>query len=334
MNAKQILRSYQRGYNALRRTQLKFFLLFTLVWIIVFAVGAILDPVHAHACTLGLGGSSFAGLVGVAAVADVSDANTSGNNLSAQVVLIPLNQIDGSVAFPKPNAAREVSTLPMLAGQYMTLFEAHDIPEYLGKNEKGDMTTTGTKTFTFNMGGVRDVLMDFVEQYAGCKFIIIFKEIESTTWEILGSYDRPIVLKSTEVKNNKDGRYAALTFERSSVKEYFHYTGAIVTAPAANHAADGATLAITSAQSQYNIPDGSAATYALTGVSGVTASDKGRIVTLYGTGASKAATIGDNTAFILEDAATWTAKAGSRISFRILDANTLVEISGSRVQTA
>ena len=36
----------------------------------------------------------------------------------------------------------------------------------------------------------------------------------------------------------------------------------------------------------------------------------------------------------MEDGATWTAKAGSQISFRVLDPTTLVEIQGSRIQTA
>jgi len=58
------------------------------------------------------------------------------------------------------------------------------------------------------------------------------------------------------------------------------------------------------------------------------------VITLEGTGTENAATIADNTTFILEDGATWTANTGSRISFRILDATTLVEVQGTRVQTA
>ena len=51
-------------------------------------------------------------------------------------------------------------------------------------------------------------------------------------------------------------------------------------------------------------------------------------------GTDKAATIADGTTFILEDGATWTAKAGSSITFRVLDPSTLIEVSGSRIQTA
>ena len=75
-------------------------------------------------------------------------------------------------------------------------------------------------------------------------------------------------------------------------------------------------------------------TYAISTVSGLTANDKGRYITLEGTGTDKAATIADGNSFVLEDGATWTAKAGSSITFMVLDASTLVEVSGSRVQTA
>ena len=66
----------------------------------------------------------------------------------------------------------------------------------------------------------------------------------------------------------------------------------------------------------------------------MTANDKGRYITLEGTGTDKAATIADGAAFVLEDGSTWTAKAGSQITFRIMDTTTLVEVPGSRIQTA
>ena len=73
---------------------------------------------------------------------------------------------------------------------------------------------------------------------------------------------------------------------------------------------------------------------AITTVSGLTATDKGRYITREGTGTDKAATSADGNSVVLEDGATWTAKAGSSITFMVLDASTLVEVSGSRVQTA
>lgn len=104
--------------------------------------------------------------------------------------------------------------------------------------------------------------------------------------------------------------------------------------PAASHAADATKLTIKPANNRYAIPDGSEATYAISTVDGLTANDKGRYITLEGTGTDKAATIAESSAFILIDGATWTAKAGSSITFQVLDPSTLIEVEGSRVQTA
>ena len=91
-------------------------------------------------------------------------------------------------------------------------------------------------------------------------------------------------------------------------------------------------MAIAKGVDQYNIPGGTAATYAIATASGLTANDKGRYITLIGKGVTNAATIADSSAYILEDGASWTASAGSRITFRVMDPSTLVEVPGTRVQ--
>lgn len=282
--------------------------------------------------TTGFGGA-LASMMLIGDVDDVSDRHTHGSNICYEVYLVALDQIDRNSPFPSPNASREVASIPLLAGQFMKYFAAHDIPTYSSTGEKGDITTTGTNVFTIIMGGMRDQLLNFIEEYAGCKFVILFKEVGTTQWNILGSYDRPMVLNSYEAKNDKDGRYVTFTFERTSIDQYYKYVGNILRAPAAAHTAGATTLAVTS-NGEYDIPEGTAATYAINAVSGLTANDKGRIIVLNGTGSSKAATIADCASFVLEDGATWTAKAGSKLTLRVLDATTLIEVQGSRIQTA
>jgi hypothetical protein len=142
-----------------------------------------------------------------------------------------------------------------------------------------------------------------------------------------------MILKSFEAKNDKDGRYVTFTFNRVSIDQYCKYAGNIVTAPPTTHAANASILAITPQSSEYEIPEGSTP-YVIDGVSGITATDKGRFITLRGSGTANPATIADGASFILEDGATWTAKAGSSITFHILAATTLVEVAGTRIQTA
>lgn len=312
----------------------RLFLCVCFVIAVVCTVACFVDPTLTNGILGVFSGGSLASMMLIGDIEDVSDRDTHGSNITYQVYLVNVKQIDRTVLFPMPNANREVGSIPMLNGQFMKYFEAHDIPTYSATGEKGDITTSGENIFTIIMGGMRDQLMDFIEQHAGDKFVVLFKEIGTIQWYVLGSVDRPMILKSFEAKNDKDGRYVTFTFSRVSIDQYCKYVGNIVTAPATPHTADVTTLVITPQSNEYEIPDGSAAPYAISDVSGITATDKGRFITLRGSGGANSATIADGSAFILEDGATWTAKAGSSITFKVLDATTLVEVSGTRIQTA
>lgn len=334
MKAKKISNPFRKGNQYAAKKHLQLFLALGVLFSIVFLIGILLDPNNSAFCLTGFSGSSLASMMVIGSVDDVSDKVTHGSNIAYKVYLIDVHQVNQDVKFPKPNANREVASIPMLPGQYMKYFEAHDIPTYVGNGEKGDITTSGTNQFVIIMGGMRDQLLNFIEEHAGGKFIILFKEIGEDQFYILGEYDRPMVLKSYEAKNDKDGRYVTFTFERTSVNQYCKYVGSLINAPAEVHPTDATNLTIKSTNNTYEIPNGSAATYAIASVSGLTNNDKGRFITLNGSGTDNAATIADGTAFVLEDGATWTGKAGSSITFRVLDPTTLIEVPGSRIEIA
>jgi hypothetical protein len=305
-----------------------------LLMALVGVAGAVTSPEDAKVSTEVIVGATFSSMMAIGNIKDVPDSEVAGEAISYKVWLVCLNQLDEALSFPAPNANREVGTLPLSTGEYMHYFEAHDIPTYTSAGERGDLTIAGTNTFTIIMGGVRDQLLNFIERYAGLKFIIIFQECESPNKYIIGNPCKPMVLKSYNLKNDKENRSITFTFESKSIKQYNKYIGELIRQNPATHTAGTTTLAIAANNSSYRIPDGSSATYAISAVSGLTNTDKGRVITLVGTGTTKSATIADGSVFVLEDGATWTAKAGSQIAFRVLDSATLVEIQGSRVQTA
>lgn len=333
MKAKKISNPF-KGYQAERKLQVRFFLSLMTFIAIVLTIDAIIDPDSVAFCMTGFSGTSLASMMVIGDIGDVSDRQTHGSNIAYKAYLIEHSQINPDVKYPRPNVNREVGTVPMKNGQYMKYMEAHDIPTYNGTGEKGDITTSGENNFVIIMGGMRDQLLNFIEQHAGGKFVIIFKEVGEDQWYIIGDYDRPMILQSFDAKNDKDGRYATFTFKRTSIDQYNKYTGDIVRVPATVHTTGQKTIAIKPESNRYEIPNGSAATYAIDSISGVTANDKGRYITLDGTGTANAATIADGTAFVLEDGATWTARSGSTITFRIMDTTTLVEVPGTRIQTA
>lgn len=337
MQKKQVL-SYisaqKRAFKARRALQIKFFLCLMLLFASVATVAAMTSPEDTRVSTEVIMGATMASMMAIGNIDDVADKEVAGESIAYKVWLIETKQLDSARQFPLPNASREVSSLPLLGGEYMHYFEAHDIPTYTSSGEKGDLTISSTNTFTIIMGGVRDQLLNFIEEKAGCKFIVIFQECESNNRFILGNPCKPMVLKSFNLKNDKENRSVTFTFENKSIKQYHKYVGDLLNKAPVSLAAGATDLKLVTATNTYNIPEGASATYAISTVSGLTATDKGRVITLNGLGSSNAATIADNTSFIMEDGATWTAKAGSQISFRVLDPTTLVEIQGSRIQTA
>lgn len=197
-----------------------------LVMTILMVVGvlSLLQVIQDPTCTAGVGGTgvSMAAMLALTMVDDVTDRDTHGSAIAYQVVLVPTTSIDKTKAFPQPDAeTRVVAAIPMKTQtkdeKLAYSFEAHDIPTLVSTTEKGDITTTGENNFVIIMGGDRVVLSNFIEQYSGGKFIILFKHVKAAQWYILGELERPMILSNTETKDDKDGRYTTFTFKRSSV---------------------------------------------------------------------------------------------------------------------
>lgn len=295
---------------------------------LVLFVSAILDH---SLLQLGGAGISIASMAVLGHIDDVSDRDTHGSDISYIVYLIALDQIDRTKEFPQPNVNREVAPISLKPGEIPHYFEAHDIPTFTGTTEKGDITTTGENQFVLVMGGARERLYNFIEEYSGGKFILLFKHIKKKEWFILGELERPIILSNTETKDDKEGRYTTLTFKRSSVDLPLIYTGNPAVTAATTVPAGATDIAITAASNTYMIPNGTSAAASIATVSGLSKADKGRYITLIGAGSDKPATIADGSTFVLEEGATWTAKTGASITFRILDTTTLIEISRTGV---
>ena len=291
---------------------------------LVLFVSAILDH---SLLQLGGAGISIASMAVLGHIDDVSDRDTHGSDISYIVYLIALDQIDRTKEFPQPNVNREVAPISLKPGEIPHYFEAHDIPTFTGTTEKGDITTTGENQFVLVMGGARARLYNFIEEYSGGKFILLFKHIKKKEWFILGELERPIILSNTETKDDKEGRYITLTFKRSSVDLPLIYTGNPAVTAATTVPAGATDIAITAASNTYMIPNGTSAAASIATVSGLSKADKGRYITLIGAGSDKPATIADGSTFVLEEGATWTAKTGASITFRILDTTTMIEIS-------
>jgi hypothetical protein len=184
------------------------------------------------------------------------------------------------------------------------------------------------------MGGNRNQLLQFYEEYAGGRFIIIYQLSSDKKFYIMGNDVKPMILKSYERKNDKDSRSITFTFENKSFDQPYYYVGDIVRGAPVTIATDATTLTLQSGKSVYNTPSNNTSAKVLDDVAGIADADKGRIIDIVGSGGNYPLSIERNDVFLLIDNETWIANAGSRISFKVLDALTLVEVEGSRVQTA
>ncbi len=318
--------------KALARRQSLLFrslMLIGLVFMAVSVYGAVIEPHNALENILVTSGTGSLAMCAMVSINDVADRDTSGNAIGYKVWLIPVSDIDDSVPFPTVNVNREVSSIPMKSGKYMHYFEAHVIPTFIsnGTKEANAVTITGTNTFTVIMGGNRAELLNFIENYAGTKFVVIFKECESNIMQGIGNPCKPVVLSTYENKNDADSRSVTFTFTQTTIQQPWTYIGGIVTQDPVTVPAGTTTLPIVAGNNRYILPNGTSATYAVDAVSGITAADVGRVIALIGDGTTNAATVADGDPFLLVDGATWTASKGKELHLKVFDANTLIEVN-------
>lgn len=184
---------------------------------------SLLQMLNDPTSSMGPGGTgiSMASFVALTAIGDVTDRDTHGSAIAYQVVLVPTSLVDITKSFPQPDKDRKVKAIPFKPAAADTLkaflFDAHDIPTFTATTEKGDITTSGENNVVIVMGGTRVELYNFIEEYAGGKFIILYKHVKDPQWYILGEPERPMILNNTETKDDKEGRYTTFTFKRTSV---------------------------------------------------------------------------------------------------------------------
>lgn len=331
-NIKQLLASNARAVAYRIRMQRNMLLILVAFMAVAAVSVAASNPTKDNFQTLASGGTVAMAGAGIINLDPVSDRETAGNQIGNKIYYVRIDQVDTTQAWPTANAVRELGTIPLKAGEFWHYFNSHNDPGEGSKGEKADLTTNVTNTFESVLGGNSADVLTFLECNAGRKFILVWYDNTAKCWMIGGNVYKPYTLKSFDRGNNKDGKFAKISFENNGFDQPFIYKGTIQEQAATDLASSATVLALTPTQNSYNIPNGTASAAAIISASGVTANDVGRVITLYGTGTDKSATIADSSTFILYNSSTWTAKAGSKLVLKIYDTTTFIEVEGSRVQ--
>lgn len=333
-NKKQLAYSVRKINESKSVLLLRMFSFAMLLFFAVSAAQIVSDPLAVKP-TVEMGGV-FVILMSMATVGNVTQPNdkeTGGNQLSFRLWLTARDQVDTTVAFPMPNASREIGTTPLKAGEVQHIFEGvENSLKYSAKGTHGETTSTFDNTMTIIIR-YSVATLNFLDEYQGKGFILNYKECEDAAIYQLGTYEKALILKEHEVKKDKDGKYISLTFNNEHWRKEMILTGSLSEAAPITLAAGATALAIQSGKDVYNLTDGVAASATVATVSGLAAADYGRYITVKAPATKlHASIIADNTVFILVDGTSWTANPGSQIIFQIMDSSTLIE--KSRIQTA
>ena len=260
----------------------------------------------------------------------VEEYRTAGSQLSFKVWLINIDQIDQNMPYPSPNINREITTIPLRHGERMHSFTAIDdtLKEYT-RGERGELTTEMNNSLELVMGGDDIKLYDFIEQYSGGRFIIIYQNSCTNERYIAGSGLRPMILRSTVRNRDKDMTAVTFRFENIAFTLPKIYVGAIVNQDPVNVPVDSIVLNIERGKEQYLIPNNTSFKI-LIGVTGVTKDMYGKHIEILGDSESYPTKIISGNEFVLVEDKPWYSSPGQRIIFRIHDENTLVEVIGTR----
>lgn len=327
----------QLAYSVRKINESKFGLLlrmFSFALILFFAVSAAITVADTSnimpTMQMGAGVLILLSMANIGNITQPNDRETAGNQLSFELWLTARDQVDTTVAFPMPNAARQIATTPLKAGEVQHKFEGvENSLKYAATGEHGDITSTFANTFSIIIR-YSVATLNFLDEYQGKGFILNYKECEDPAIYQLGTYEKALILKSHEVKKDKDGKYISLTFANEHWRKEMILTGSLTVAAPVVLGAGVTNLAIANGVDTYQLTNGAAA---IATVSGLAEADHGRYITVKAPAIDGVApTIADGNVFVLVDGETWTANPGSQIIFLVLDSGTLIEMS--RIQTA
>lgn len=328
-NVKQILFSAKKVRNARFKLFTRmFFCLFALMFIT--SVGIAIETGDSGDC----GSVALSAVIGMAAIGnfdEVGEKEKAPNQVSDRIYLVEVRQLDALNPWTYNEAAFAVSALNLKPGEFMHYAEViSDSFDDTSTGEKGDITLDVTNTVTFLLGGESVQLRKFLQEKAGCRFLIIYEYALTGQMRIMGHPKKAMVFKKFERKNGKEGVYASISFESKSFDQPKDYTGAIVLENPAALAADATTLTV-SANNRYSTGSNTVDTTLAT-VAGLAEADWGRIIEINGVGGEHPTKIADNDVFVLVNGQTWTGNNGSKLVLKVIDSVTLVEID--RIQTA
>mgnify|MGYP006289151795 FL=1 len=269
-------------------------------------------------------GAFFAGQFEVAAITAVytmvsvvkpkPGAGTPGNKKDRIVIfdwddVLTFNRVPGEAAVD--------GNLVMKAGKYQIEIYATLSSISPSYSTEGDPDAMGIiHALAFNHPGASKEIKDFLQNHLNKNLGAIVQKCGSNEMTVYGSPCHPLQLNPTGVEDeNQVAQQITLTGINRTEYWPADYTGTLTLASATGtFAQDDATPSVANGHGQYQTVDNTTPTE-ITSLDD--AVDKG-VYTLLGSGGSEPSTIPSGNDFILRNGTTWTALAGSQITFKAI----------------
>ncbi len=295
MNYKQLAYSKKKVQAAIDGARKRMFL-FTLLISFVVSAAFVFASSEVNAKTVaigvGSGGATQALIMGaIGNIEEVANTAKSGKQVKGRLWLLAYNQFDQDAGFPTRTGITYGNIPLKLLEKWHYIDVIEDTPEPMSSGELGDVAANLKNTLKFTVGGLSDNLIQLLEDGIGMKFYVVWQQCNSGTKWLGGDACKPMKMISFSGGSSKDYTGFEITFENEGNKMYSKYSGNTPIAEPVTLAADAAAIAFSAMAQQYQLTDGLAAPIAITSVSGVSATDDGKVFDVLGSGGSKPSTI-------------------------------------------
>lgn len=246
--------------------------------------------------------------------------------------MISIIDVDDILTFPSRDAAGVVidDDIVLKAGCYSTDIYLTPGSMEVTSNTDGDPDAMGfTPTISGTHPGNKQEIREFKTNWLGRKCIIIVSYCDGQPKDLFGSPCNPMQM-GVNYTGNADANSSEFNFEQiSKGDDIAIYNGTVPSEEPVATVDAGATAITYAGEGQYQLTAGAAE------IASVTGGSHGAVITLLGVDSGVAPTIASGGQFLLKGGETFTASAGSQITFKafLSAADTLTWIEQSRVQS-
>lgn len=218
--------------------------------------------------------------------------------------------------YPKSIGAT-ISSNPLLPGEVFRYVDAK-AQTVKPNTEPGESPYNGKITIPFTLEGISKATLAWMYENVGEDFVVIWERCSDGQRFIAGDVCSGGLKLAYTAIGELDGGVAGVSGTLTGAEcpnPFFFYDGPLPLVEPVQVAADAATFALTT-NPFYQLSANTVAT-TLTGITGVTDADVGRLIEINGAGSTNAAKIVDSESFTLNSGLDFVAVTGSKITFQI-----------------